>query len=696
MKREYCALLAFATLAVSLAIATVRADDQSQSGTRRGDDLLSDYLSRQSATIAAADLSDIDSLEAWTNRRAELRRQLFDMLGLEPLPERTPLHPVVTGMIEKEDFRVEKLHFQSRPGLYVTGNLYLPKVATEPAPTVLYVCGHAPAKQDGVSLGNKTSYQHHGAWFARHGYVCLVIDTMQLGEIEGLHHGTYREGMMWWISRGYTPAGVEAWNCVRALDYLETRPEVDKARLGVTGRSGGGAYSWWLAALDDRVQVAVPVAGITSLKNHVVDGCIEGHCDCMYMVNTYRWDFPTVAALVAPRPLLISNTDKDDIFPLDGVYDVYVKTRRIYQLYGAADKLGLHICEGPHKDTQQLRVHAFQWMNRWLKGDEPLISIPAEKLLEPTELRVFDSLPTDQINSLVHETFVPPFADDPPESRSLATRDALAQRLRHHVFGGWPGDESEQEPLDVQLVADATAESFRLRVFEFTSQAPYRLPLYVVDRVPVKATGDVHADAASCVVECLDQVTWERRMAALQQKFPGIPAANLDADRGATESGNGIAATNDELNAFLASVEAPPEELATWIGIAPRGIGPTEWTVDQRARVHIERRHVLLGQTIAGMRVWDVCRAIEAIRAESNISASQVQLRGEDESAVWCLLAALYTDVEELQLVQLPPTYREAPPLLNFARFATLKTVAQALRSRTRVMMRHRSDSPPR
>ena len=108
----------------------------------------------------------------------------------------------------------------------------------------------------------------------------------------------------------------EAWFGIRALDYLSTRPEVDTNRFGITGHSGGGAYSWAVTALDDRIKVAAPTAGITTLKNHVSDGAIEGHCDCMFMVNTERWDFDRVAALVAPRPLLISNTDKDQIFPL--------------------------------------------------------------------------------------------------------------------------------------------------------------------------------------------------------------------------------------------------------------------------------------------------------------------------------------------------------------------------------------------
>jgi cephalosporin-C deacetylase-like acetyl esterase len=179
-------------------------------------------------------------LEDWSARRYALRGQLFEMLGLSPLPERTDLGVVVTGVVEHEEFSVEKLHFQSLPGLYVTANFYLPKTRNGPLPSILYVCGHSRVVKDGVSFGNKAGYQHHGAWFARHGYACLTIDTVQLGEIEGLHHGTYREGLWWWNSRGYTPAGVEAWNSMRAVDYLQSRPEVDPTRMGVTGRSGGG------------------------------------------------------------------------------------------------------------------------------------------------------------------------------------------------------------------------------------------------------------------------------------------------------------------------------------------------------------------------------------------------------------------------------------------------------------------------
>ena len=340
--------------------------------TSRGDQMIAEYFRLETQKLQDACLADVRDLADWKAKREEYRRQLLEMLGLDPLPERTDLQAAVTGRVEHEEFTVEKLHFQSLPGLYVTANCTCPATCRA-APAVLYVCGHGASKKDGVSFGNKVSYQHHGGWFARHGYVCLTIDTLQMGEIEGIHHGTYRYKMWWWLNRGYTPAGVEAWNCVRALDYLQSRPEVDPERIGVTGRSGGGAYSWWIAAIDERIKVAVPVAGITDLENHVVDGCVEGHCDCMYMVNTYRWDYPLVAALVAPRPLLLSNTDRDGIFPLDGVIRTYDKARKIYELYGAGDKLGLHMTAGPHSDTQELQTGTFRWLNKHLKNDTAVI-----------------------------------------------------------------------------------------------------------------------------------------------------------------------------------------------------------------------------------------------------------------------------------------------------------------------------------
>jgi dienelactone hydrolase len=605
------------------------------------DRTLADYFRAETEKLAGACLSDIETLEDWKARRPIYRKQLFEMLGLEPLPPRTDLKPVITGTIDHNEFTVENIHFQSRPGLYVTGNLYIPKDLDAPAPTILYACGHGRVKKDGISYGNKAVYQHHGAWFARNGYVCFVIDTLQLGEIEGIHHGTYRHKMWWWNCRGYNPAGVEAWNCIRALDYLQTRPEVDGERFGVTGRSGGGAYSWWLTTLDDRIKVTVPVAGITDLQNHVVDGCVEGHCDCMYLVNTYRWDYALVAALVAPRPLLISNSDKDHIFPLDGVIRLHEKVRRIYRLYNAEDKLGLHITEGPHKDRQELRVHAFVWFNRFLKNERDLIETTAVKFFEPEQLKVFDKLPADQINTKIQESFTPKALQPGKMGNKLSI-------LREKSFNGWPCD-TEAGPLDITLAFRQERNGIVISAYDFTSQPYVALRLYLLHKAGL-------TKPKKLVLTVPDQQQWDCWLSAVRVVFadefeePNLPEPNdIAFDRLSRK-----VLAGDEVLAYL----------------PPRGIGPTAWRGNEFKHTQIRRRFMLLGQTLDGMRVWDVHRAIQALRNIDSVGKVALWLSGRERMAGIALYASLFEpDVAGLYLRNLPKSHRDGPFLLNVLRY---------------------------
>src|SRR5947209_16525436 len=110
----------------------------------------------------------------------------------------------------------------------------------------------------------------------------------------------------------------------------------------------------------------------------------------MLIVKSFCWDYPQVASLIAPRSLLICNSDKDTIFPLDGVYRVHDQVRRIYKLLHAEQNLGLIITEGPHSDTQQIQLPVFSWFNRFLKNDRTLIDKVATPFVEPAQLRVFD------------------------------------------------------------------------------------------------------------------------------------------------------------------------------------------------------------------------------------------------------------------------------------------------------------------
>jgi dienelactone hydrolase len=414
----------------------VRAADPAD--TKAGDAMIDKYLATQAKELNGRFLDGAKTRDEWEKKLPRLRREYLDMLGLWPLPEKTPLHATVTGTVEHEGVVIEKLHYQSKPGLYVTGNLYRPKTPKGKLPAILYVCGHSGKDRD----GNKTAFQDHGLWFANNGYVCLIVDTLQLGEIPGIHHGTYREGRWWWQALGYTPAGVECWNGVRGIDYLCSRDDVDKERIGVTGISGGGASTFWIAAADERVKVAVPVSGMSDLESYVTNKVINGHCDCMFLVNTYQWDWTTIAALVAPRPLLFANSDADTIFPMDGNRRVMAKLRQVYKMYDKPDLVDEYISKGGHDDRADLRVAAFQWMNKHLKNDTAAVKYEAFKQLPGKELRVFPEekdVPKDALNGKIDETFVKRAEVKLPENEKFAEwKKGMLKELREKCFRPFP------------------------------------------------------------------------------------------------------------------------------------------------------------------------------------------------------------------------------------------------------------------
>jgi dienelactone hydrolase len=606
------------------------------SGNLPGDRMLADYFADETAAIAARSLSDIQSSDDWSAHKADYRRQLAEMLGLDPMPERTDLHVTLTGKLETPQFTVEKLYFQSLPHLYVTANLYIPKNLTGPVPAILYVCGHSQVKKNGIAYGAKSDYQTHGAWFARNGYVCLMIDPLQLGEIEGIHHGLYRQNMWWWMSRGYTPAGVEAWNSMRAIDYLQSRPEVDKEKIGMTGRSGGGAYSWWTAALDDRVKVAIPVAGITDMHNHIVDGTIEGHCDCMFMVNTYRWDFAQVAALVSPRPLLISNSDKDTIFPLDGVERLHFKVREIYHLQKADANLGLLITEGPHKDTQDLQVPAFRWFNRFFKNDiGPLTDSLVTRQFSPEELRVYTpgQEPADQINTKIQETFVPmaatPKVPASPEEWTKQ-RDTWRATLLAKSFMAWP---TQPAALDLKPMGEDQG-------YEFTSQPHVRLALFI--------KGPLQPGAKRINLHILDAASWP----------------NFDPQASGKDS--------DVIDAYL----------------AVRGVGPAAWTADEKKLIQIRRRFGLLGTTMESMQAWDIRRGLAALRSIDGMKDLPITLEAGGTMAGCALYASLFEPpVAALQLHNLPTTHHDGPQFLNVLKTLDIPAAVAVAAQRSNVRL---------
>lgn len=370
----------------------------------RGEDFTTLYgaARAQARQISQASLAVPYAPAVWSASLAERREQWREMLGLSPLPERTPLNAQVTGILERGDYVVEKVYFEAIPGAYVVGNLYRPAEVKERLPAVLYLCGHSIGKA-------APGYQAHPRWFAQHGYVALVLDPIQLGEAQGYHHGTYHQGRWDWQSRGYTPAGTEVWNAMRALDYLETRPDVDASRMGVTGLSGGGVISWCLGGADERVKVVVPVCQSGSIEQVVTDRSTDGHCDCAFWINHYRWCWSDVGAVIAPRAFLIASGSEDVLWRPSGYRDVAHRIRKQYAALGAPQNFDLVEDLIPHGYSPRLRKAIFTWFNTHLKGDATPVTDDVTDYVEPAEnLLVFaGKLPSEDRMREIDQLLIP-------------------------------------------------------------------------------------------------------------------------------------------------------------------------------------------------------------------------------------------------------------------------------------------------
>lgn len=603
-------------------------------GEINGQRMVEGYMRYEAARLDSHFLGGVNSKEEWERLRPILREQYLEMLGLWPLPDRTPLEPAITGTIDRsaDGFRIEKLHFQSKPQLYVTGNLYLPADCQpgDRLPAVLYVCGHSGRGRD----GNKTAFQHHGMWFATHGYVCLTIDTLQLGEIAGIHHGTYRFDRWWWQARGYTPAGVECWNGIRALDYLQSRPEVDPDRLAVTGISGGGAATFWIAAADERVKVAVPVSGMSDLEDYVGNRVVNGHCDCMFMINTHQWPWTNIAALVAPRPMLFENSGHDPIFPMTSNDRIRARLEALYRLYTdkPAELFDIGVTPGGHDDNPELRLMAYRWINKHLKkNNEPVTEPP----LEPEKgesLRAFPGdLPSDEINTKIDETFVPAAQVTLPSSSDDfdVWRDKTIDRLRQLCFVGHPRAYHTDPSLGWELGGSKAMKGW-----------------LATDMLPSE----------------LDEPSRAVRMACVWDYHP---------PKGDSSTCWIIVLGPDE------SMQSPPEWSRKIVGgdaallLAPRGCGPLRW--EDKPPYYIQRSHALLGRTVDSGRVSDVVAFTEYTHhVASNVNW---KIAGRGQAGVIAACAAALAPqhcLSEIVVVDPPTSFRDGPTFLNVLRVADI------------------------
>ncbi len=595
-----------------------------------GDEMIQKYLAVEATKIDQNYLRGIATPADWQQSRDRLKQEYFTMLGLWPLPQRTPLDAKITSTIEGDGYRVDMLHYQSRPQLYVTGNLYRPaKIeAGERLPAVLYVCGHWNQGRD----GNKTACQSFGIWLARHGYICLIVDSLQLGEIAATHHGTYKFDRWWWHSRGYTPAGVECWNGMRGIDYLVGRDDVDPERIAVTGISGGGAATFWIAAADERVKVAVPTSGMADLESYVSNRVINGHCDCMFLYNSYQWPWTQIAALVAPRALLFTNSDHDGIFPMDANGRITNRLEQVYSLYGAGDRVDTLVSMGGHAYRPDLRQGIYRFINTYLKNDPRHVDdsevdawVPEDRQVKapisPEALRVFPSdgdIPRDELNTTIDEHFVPVAKVAPPVKGQ---------------FDRW------KAPLLAELK---------------------RLPLRALpDRVPAARLIDEKEKVLHLATEDGIEIYLEKMSGpSLTDAKRVLLIVGSDEQRAASSKWPAVAADD---SVYLCE---------------PRGIGRTRWTRKDPPN-YVLRSLALLGRTLDTGRVWDVVAAARYLEDQSSKKGHVFVVGAGNSAALAAYAGLLEPEIAGVMLASPLLTHAEAkaPQFLSVLRICDVPEV---------------------
>lgn len=359
---------------------------------------LPDYLRHLAAQAAGkrnAEIAKLVSPAAVEARQKWVRATLWKLIG--GMPERTALNPRTTGSFEREEYRVEKVVYESRPGLFISANLYIPKRGAGPYPAVLFQSGHY---EEGKAFPN---YQRCCQALAQLGFVVLAFDPMGQGErvaypnssgtrsrlpdVDAEHTTPGKQMLLY----GDTATRFQLWDAMRSMDYLTSLPMVDAKRVGSTGHSGGGTLTMLLAAADERLSVAAPCMGNTEnvaatpfLPPGSTDDAEQDFVNSG-PVGFDRWDlfYP-----FAPKPMLIWPSDRDFYSTYSSQYIVngweeFQKLRAVYGVLKQPERLKWADTPLPHSLAYDSRMLIYNWFSRWLKNEKAPVSEEPDTKPEP-------------------------------------------------------------------------------------------------------------------------------------------------------------------------------------------------------------------------------------------------------------------------------------------------------------------------
>ena len=546
-------------------------------------------------------IARMSSMTDIKTRQQYWRERMWSYLGGHP--ERTPLNARVIGALDRGDHRIEKIVFESRPGFYVTANLYLPKSGSPPYPAILYPLGH--------ERGAKA----HQAWqrclvsLARRGVVGLAWDPLGQGERVQMYDEDWRDSKVQASTVEHTIIGMQClltgthvaqytiWDGIRALDYLVSRPEVDPKRIGCTGNSGGGTHTAYLSGLDDRIQVAAPSCYITSWKRMLESIGPQDAEQVFPLWLKDGLDYPDYIYAFGGKPFLILSAIRD-FFPIAGARATFDEARQLYSKLDIAGHIAMFEADDGHGYSKPRREAAYRWFSRWLQGSENTGPEAPVTLATAEELQC---TPTGQVQTSY-----------PGSANVFSMNRKLAEKLR--------------------ASRNASPEVVRARALELTHYEPGS----GTPRTTSYGETAKHGYRA-------EKLTYESE--------PGIaiPALLFVPDGGPTRKPAIVLA--DSRGKSAAAAEAEELSGKGYIVLVPdlRGFGETQPALDRRGyfvRYFGDYENtltaLLIGKTMAGMRALDIVRGVDLLAARRDVDASRIAATGQASAALPTLFAALF------------------------------------------------------
>jgi dienelactone hydrolase len=579
-----------------------------------------DYYCALGRRMAEGSLGDVKTAAQWRAQREERRRCFFRSMGLDALPERAGLRTMETGKVKAAGCSATLLAYEILPGCWTTAALWLPDpLPPERLPGVVYACGHG--------LIGTYHYQAHPAMWARRGYACMIFNTLEQDDSPGDHHGTFYGKRMDWISMGYTAAGGELWNSIRATDVLAAQPMVDAGRIGATGISGGGAHCFYLAVADERIRAVAPACGVASLSHTFEHRHLLNHCDCMYPLNVHQADMSDFAALIAPRPILFCFARHDILFSPAERRGLVDRTRRLYALAGRREDCRLFEYDGPHSYQPDCVAAINDWFDRHVSGRAHPKGTTGKSERTEAELSVFDGdAPRPNRVNVLPELLCPPPSVRLPDGAKdwPAKRRAALARLREEVTDGLDrlGETLTVKPLGRWLSGTTRLLKYRAEIGG--------MEVWIELIVPKEAG----------------------RNAVIALAGPGETGVDV----------LGRVAGNAGPNVAIAVIE-------------PRGSGFT--SSGPQAEVSLLRAGALTGVTPAMLLLQDLRKGHAFLKALPELKGRRLFLYGRADAAAACLYqAALDETVAGAVLDALPASHREGAIIPRILRVCDLEQAA--------------------